>query len=59
MTKISAYIITFNEQHKIAAAVNSVIDWADEVIVADSFSTDNTAKIAESLGARVIQVPFR
>ena len=59
MTKISAYIITYNEQHKIAAAVNSVIDWADEVIVADSFSTDNTAKIAESLGARVIQVPFR
>jgi glycosyltransferase involved in cell wall biosynthesis len=58
MTKVSAYIITYNEQNKIAAAVNSVIGWADEVIVADSYSTDDTAKIAASLGARVIQVPF-
>ncbi len=58
MTKVSAYIITYNEQHKIAAAVNSVIGWADEVIVADSYSTDDTAKIAESLGARVVQIPF-
>jgi glycosyltransferase involved in cell wall biosynthesis len=59
MTKVSAYIITYNEQHKIAAAVNSVIGWADEVIVADSNSTDDTAKIAASLGAKVIQVPFQ
>jgi glycosyltransferase involved in cell wall biosynthesis len=59
MTKVSAYIITYNEQNKIAAAVNSVIAWADEVIVADSNSTDDTAKIAASLGARVIQVPFQ
>lgn len=58
MTKVSAYIITYNEQQKIAAAVSSVIGWADEVIVADSNSTDDTAKIAASLGASVIQVPF-
>jgi glycosyltransferase involved in cell wall biosynthesis len=58
MSKVSVYIIAFNEQNKIAASVKSVIDWADEVIVADSQSTDNTASIAESLGARVVQIPF-
>ncbi len=55
---ISVYIIAFNEQDKIGAAIKSV-QWADEIIVADSFSTDKTAQIAESLGARVIQIPFQ
>ncbi len=57
MEKISAYIIAYNEAEKIAAALNSV-QWADEVIVVDSASTDRTAEIAASLGARVVQVPF-
>jgi len=57
MSKISAYIIAYNEEEKIAAAVKSVL-WADEVIVADSHSTDRTAEIAEELGARVVQLPF-
>ncbi len=55
--KISAYVLTFNEAEKIAAAVSSVL-WADEVVVVDSFSIDRTAEIATSLGARVVQVPF-
>jgi len=57
MQKISAYVIAYNEAEKIAAAVGSVL-WADEVIVADSGSTDATAAIAESLGARVVQIAF-
>ena len=57
MQKISAYILSYNEAEKIAAAVSSVL-WADEVVVVDSFSTDRTAEIATSLGARVAQVPF-
>ncbi len=57
MNRISAYIIAYNEEEKIQPAVNSVL-WADEIIVADSYSTDNTAKIAESLGAGVVQIPF-
>lgn len=56
--KVSVYIITYNEEKKIGPAIKSVINWADEIIVADSFSTDKTATIAESLGARVIQIPF-
>ncbi|MBU1194139.1 MAG: glycosyltransferase family 2 protein [Proteobacteria bacterium] len=57
MSKLSVYIIAFNEEEKIRAALESV-QWADEIIVADSFSTDNTAAVAQQLGARVIQIPF-
>jgi glycosyltransferase involved in cell wall biosynthesis len=32
--------------------------WADEIIVADSYSTDGTTEIAEELGAKVIHIPF-
>jgi glycosyltransferase involved in cell wall biosynthesis len=51
--KISAVIIAFNEELKIADAVRSVA-WADEILVVDSESTDDTRRIAESLGARVL-----
>ena len=57
MLKLSAYIIAFNEAEKIEQAVGSVL-WADEIIVADSGSTDETAVIAERMGARVVQIPF-
>ena len=57
MPRISAYIIAFNEAEKIEAALRS-LSWADEIVVADSFSTDGTVAICERYGARVIQVPF-
>jgi glycosyltransferase involved in cell wall biosynthesis len=57
MQRVSAYILAYNEADKIADAVASVL-WADEIIVADSGSTDRTAEIAQSLGARVVQIPF-
>ena len=55
--KVSAYIIAYNEEKNIAGAVKSVL-WADEVLVVDSFSTDQTVSIASELGAKVVQVPF-
>ena len=51
--KISATIITFNEESNIRAACESVA-WADEIVVVDSNSTDATRAIAVSCGARVI-----
>ncbi|MDQ6993305.1 MAG: glycosyltransferase family 2 protein [Mariprofundus sp.] len=57
MHKISVYIIAYNEQDKITAAIQSV-QWADEVIVADSHSTDRTAEVATALGAHVVQIDF-
>ncbi|CAN5343648.1 glycosyltransferase family 2 protein [soil metagenome] len=50
--KISAVIISFNEEKNIAEAVKSV-DWADEILVVDSESDDQTREISESLGAKV------
>src|SRR5215510_14794789 len=58
MHKVSAYILAYNEAEKIADAVSSVL-WADEIVVADSGSTDRTAEIAQGLGARVVQIPFQ
>jgi glycosyltransferase involved in cell wall biosynthesis len=57
MSKISVYILAYNEATKIEAAIASVL-WADEVVVVDSNSTDHTVALAEALGARVVQVPF-
>ena len=51
--KISATIITLNEESNIKAACESVA-WADELVVVDSNSTDATREIAEASGARVI-----
>lgn len=58
MDKVSAYIIALNEEYKIREAIESV-QWADEVIILDSESTDGTKGIARSMGARVVQVPFK
>ena len=58
MPKVSAYIIAFNEEKKIADAIQSV-SWADEIVVIDSNSKDQTAQIAANLGARVVQVEFK
>src|SRR5271165_4740836 len=58
MQTVSAYILAFNAADKIKAAAESVL-WADEIVVVDSHSTDGTAEIATSLGARIVQVDFK
>jgi len=55
--KISATIITHNEAANIRDACESV-SWADEILVVDSESTDNTRQIAAAGGARVIINPW-
>jgi glycosyltransferase involved in cell wall biosynthesis len=54
---VTALVITLNEAAHIEACLNSVA-WADERIVVDSGSTDDTAAIAARLGATVITRPF-
>lgn len=50
--KISAAIITFNEERNIARVIES-LRCCDEILVLDSGSNDRTAEIAKKLGARV------
>lgn len=51
--KISAFIITKNEEKRIAKAIDSIKDIVEEIIVVDSGSTDDTVNIARNLGAKV------
>jgi glycosyltransferase involved in cell wall biosynthesis len=57
MKKLSVFIIAFNSEKKIERVLKSV-KWADEIVVADSWSTDKTAEIAAACGARVVQIKF-
>src|SRR5580700_9865722 len=56
--KISATIVTLNEERNIARAIES-LRCADEVVVVDSGSRDRTREIAVRLGAHVIEEHWR
>lgn len=45
-------MITKNEEGRIADCIVSVADWADEIIIVDDESTDNTLPIAQDMGAK-------
>jgi glycosyltransferase involved in cell wall biosynthesis len=51
----SVVLATHNEAANIKTCIASVADMADEIIVVDGESTDKTADIAQSLGAKVIR----
>lgn len=55
--KITALAITYNEESNIKRYVES-LSFADEIIIVDSFSTDNTAAIAKELDVKFIQKKF-
>ncbi|PKI81575.1 glycosyl transferase [Malaciobacter halophilus] len=56
--KITANIITLNEEKNIKEVIKSVQTVCDEVLVIDSLSSDKTCEIAESLGAKVIKQEY-
>lgn len=58
MKNISLFIIAKNEGDKIKACIESAKSICSEIILCDSGSTDDTAKIAEQLGAKVLQHDF-
>ena len=55
--KISATIITYNEERNVPRAIES-LRCADEIVVVDSGSIDRTVELAEKLGARVVESPW-
>lgn len=54
MHKLSVIITTYNEIDHIRPVIEN-IQWADEIIVVDSFSTDGTTEVATEMGATVYQ----
>lgn len=56
--RISVVIVAFNEESKIRNCILSVSSWADEIVLVDLQSSDNTAKIADELGAKVYSHEF-
>ncbi|MBL0341415.1 MAG: glycosyltransferase family 2 protein [Bacteroidetes bacterium] len=58
MIKLSVILLTFNEERNIKRCIESVLPVADEIIVVDSFSTDNTAAICSKYAVRFIENPF-
>ena len=59
MSKVSAVIITYNEERYIEECIRSVKNVADEIVVVDSFSTDKTPEICRTLGVRYIEHHFK
>ena len=55
MKELSIFIPTFNEEIHIERAIQSALSLTDNVFVIDSYSTDNTVKIAKSMGAKIYQ----
>jgi glycosyltransferase involved in cell wall biosynthesis len=54
MQPVSAAIITLNEQHNIAGALESV-SWADEIIIVDSGSQDRTLEICRGFTDKIFR----
>jgi len=56
--KISACLITLNEERNLPRCLKSVAPLADEIVIIDSGSTDDTLKIAREFGARIVPQPW-
>lgn len=57
-TGLSVVIITFNEERNIGDCLDSVKEVADEIVVVDSLSTDQTGTVCRQYGVRWVEQPF-
>ncbi|HMT28516.1 MAG TPA: glycosyltransferase family 2 protein [Bacteroidia bacterium] len=58
MVKISAIILTFNEERNIGRCLESILSVSDEIVVIDSFSTDQTEAICKRFEVKFVQHRF-
>ncbi len=59
MSKLSVYVIAYNDEPNMQACLESVAGWGEELIVVDSHSTDRTAVISRAYTDKVYQVDFK
>ncbi|MDA8155234.1 MAG: glycosyltransferase family 2 protein [Actinomycetota bacterium] len=55
---LTAVIMTFNEKRNLRGCLESVRAWVDEIVIVDSFSTDETIAIAKEYAAKIYQHEF-
>lgn len=58
MIKISGVVITYNEEHSIGLCIKTLKAVADEIVVVDSFSRDNTKEICLREGVKFVEHIF-
>ena len=56
MIKISAVIITYNEEEHLEKCLGSLVGIADEIVVVDSYSTDNTQAICKKYNLPIVAI---
>lgn len=59
MVDLTIIILTKNEEQNLKKCITSFKNVASKVVIVDSFSTDKTVEVAESLGAEVYKHPFK
>ena len=55
---VSIIMLTLNEEYNLPGAIESIKDWAEEIFIVDSLSTDKTVDIAFDHGVNIVQRPF-
>ena len=55
---ITVIMLTLNEEYHLPNVINNVKDFADNIFILDSFSSDKTLEIAKSKGVTVLQRKF-
>lgn len=58
MSSITAVLITLNEEHSIRGVLDNLRTVVDDIVIVDSFSSDDTVKIAKTYAARVFYRKF-
>jgi glycosyltransferase involved in cell wall biosynthesis/Flp pilus assembly protein TadD len=57
-TRVSLTMIVKNEEHNLGDCLQSVADLVDEIVIADTGSSDGTKEIARQFGAKVVEFPW-